>query len=228
MMDFFKQAKLKVEEDRMNILLLGAPGSGKGSQAKILESQYCLKHISTGDILRESVKNETSLGKLAKEYMNKGELVPDELILDLIEERMSKDDCVNGVIFDGFPRTLKQAEGLDNLLIKNSKRLNCVLSIDVPFDKIITRLTARMVCNGCGKDYNKITNPPKSNKCDVCNGDVIVRADDNETTIKNRLDVYKRSTEPLIEYYKNKNILKRIDGDKDVNLVFENIKSLLV
>lgn len=211
----------------MNILLLGAPGSGKGSQAKLLETKFGLKHISTGDILRESVKNETSLGKLAKEYMNKGELVPDELILDLIEERISKVDCLGGVIFDGFPRTIKQAEGLDNLLVKNNKRLNHVLSIDVPFDKIITRLTARMVCSGCGKDYNKISNPPKSDKCDVCNGDVIVRADDNEATIKNRLDVYKKSTEPLIDYYNNKNILKRIDGDKDVNLVFNDVEKLL-
>lgn len=212
----------------MNILLLGAPGSGKGSQAKIIEIKFGLKHISTGDILRESVKNGTSLGKLAKEYMSKGELVPDELILDLIDERILKNDCANGVIFDGFPRTIKQAEGLDNLLVKNNKKLVHVLSIDVPFDKIITRLTARMVCNVCGKDYNKISNPPKSNKCDVCNGDVVVRADDNEAVIQNRLDVYKKSTEPLIEYYNNKNILKRIDGDRDVDIVFENINQLLL
>lgn len=212
----------------MNILLLGAPGSGKGSQAKIIEIKFGLKHISTGDILRESVKNGTSLGKLAKEYMSKGELVPDELILDLIDERILKNDCANGVIFDGFPRTIKQAEGLDSLLVKNNKKLIHVLSIDVPFDKIITRLTARMVCNGCGKDYNKISNPPKSNKCDVCNGDVVVRSDDNEAIIQNRLDVYKKSTEPLIEYYSNKNILKRIDGDRDVDIVFENINQLLL
>lgn len=211
----------------MNILLIGAPGAGKGSQAKKMVKDFGLVQISTGDLLRESIKNSTPVGMEAKSYMDKGELVPDQTILALIEDRISQDDCKNGVIFDGFPRNISQADSLTSLLNKLSQKLDYVLNIEVPFEKIISRLTARRLCKDCGNDYNMITNPPKASGCDICSGEIIQRADDNEKTIKNRLDVYKRSTEPLIDYYKKNGNLKNIDGDRDINVIYSDLKKMI-
>ncbi|PID31148.1 MAG: adenylate kinase [Candidatus Cloacimonadota bacterium] len=211
----------------MNILLIGAPGAGKGSQAKKIVNDYGLVQISTGDLLREAIKNSTEVGLKAKSFMEKGDLVPDAIILDLIENRLKQDDCKAGVIFDGFPRNISQAESLENLLNKLSQKLDYVLNIEVPFEKIIGRLTARRLCKDCGNDYNMITNPPKETGCDNCGGEIIQRPDDNEETIKNRLDVYKKSTEPLIEFYKKNGNLLNIDGDREINVIYSELKQRL-
>jgi len=210
----------------MNLLLLGAPGAGKGSQAKLLESKGLIQ-VSTGDLLRNAIKVGTEAGKKASDFMKRGELVPDEIIMDIINDRLRSDDCKNGVIFDGFPRNISQAESLDKLLSKLGAKLDHVLNIVVPFEKITSRLTARRLCQNCGKDYNMITNPPKSEKCEVCGGEIIQRPDDNEQTISNRLDVYKKSTEPLIAYYEKVGNLVNVDGDREISVIYEEICEII-
>ncbi len=204
--------------ERIAVVLLGPPGGGKGTQAKLLSSKFGLKHISTGDILREAVRKGTELGRLAKSHMDKGELVPDEVMIGLIEDVLK--NCTNSVIMDGFPRTLPQAEAFDNLLDRLNIKLSKAVLIDVPDDEIIRRLSSRRVCPKCGAVYNLISNPPKNDEiCDVCGTKLVQRDDDKPETIKNRLAVYRESTEPLIEYYRQKGLLAVVDGLGDVDEV---------
>ena len=198
----------------MNLILLGAPGSGKGTQAKQIAKRYKFPHVSTGDILRQAIKEGSALGKQAEGFMKTGELVPDKVILGLIEERLQQRDCKSGAIFDGFPRTILQADGLEALLKKVNRRLNVCLSLEVSDERIVQRLSNRRICNGCGKDFNLISNPPpKDRRCPVCGGEVVQRTDDQEETIRNRLAVYRRQTRPLQEYYSGRGLLHIVDGD---------------
>ncbi len=211
----------------MNILLLGAPGSGKGSQAEQILKDFGYVQISTGDLLRDSLSKKTPDGVLAGEYMAKGELVPDELVLRILKERLNRPDCLKGVIFDGFPRTVVQAEELDKILKEKGNELDLVLNIESPFSVLISRLLSRRVCSSCGKTYNTISNPAKENLCSVCGGGVVSRPDDREDVIKNRLEVYTQNTRPLIEYYKKKEILFSIDGDRPVPDIYDVVKKLI-
>ncbi|MEJ2634670.1 MAG: adenylate kinase [Calditrichia bacterium] len=213
----------------MYLILLGAPGAGKGTQAKMIMKKYDIPQISTGDILRNEVSEQTALGKKAKNIMERGELVSDDIILSMVENRIAKPDCQNGFILDGFPRTIPQAEGLDEIIGKNPRINLKVVEIVVPEEKIISRLTSRRVCSNCGKDYNLNLNPPPPDgKCTVCGGEIIQRDDDKESTIRNRLKVYRQQTEPLVDYYSKKGILFRIDGQKPVNQVFEEIERIVL
>ncbi len=209
----------------MNLVFLGPPGAGKGTQAKRLAREMGLKHISTGDILREAVKNQTPLGKKAKEFMDRGELVPDELIVALIEEVMPPG---GGVILDGFPRTIAQAEALDKMLSKKGMKVDKVLLFEVSDDVVVERLSGRRVCPSCGAVYHIKFNPPKEDQiCDRCGTKLIQREDDKEEVIRNRLDVYRKQTEPLIEYYKDKGILIKLDASKDIQEVYHELKKVL-
>lgn len=210
------------------IVLLGPPGAGKGTQAVRIAEKYEILHISTGDIFRANVKEGTPLGKKAKEYMDKGLLVPDELVCDLVEDRVSKDDCKNGYLLDGFPRTVFQASHFDEYLKKNGIALDSVVDIEVDEDILLPRMIGRRVCRNCGKPYHVTTMPPKQEGvCDVCGGEVYQRADDCEETVKNRFKVYQDQTSPLIEYYNESGLLAPIDGSKPMDEVFENICALL-
>ncbi len=211
----------------MNIILLGPPGAGKGTQAKKIAESYALPHISTGDILRENINNKTKLGMKAKSYMERGELVPDELLITIIKERLSKSNCLQGFLLDGFPRTIPQADALQMILTESNKNLDAVLNIDVDDEELIKRLSGRRMCS-CGASYHMMFNPPKNNEiCDRCKRKLYQREDDKTDAIKNRLIVYKKQTQPLIEYYKEKSLLRTIDGGKDISQVFEDIKKLL-
>lgn len=207
----------------MNIVLLGAPGAGKGTQAAKLVSEEGLCHISTGDILRSAVKNETELGKKAKSYMDAGELVPDDLIIDLMRERIQEPDTSKGVILDGFPRTTTQAVALDTMLSDLGRPLDAALLIDVDPEVIVGRLTSRRMCKECGA----IGTAADGDACKACGGQMYQRDDDNEATVRNRLDVYERSTSPLIDYYRGCDLLITIDGDRDPNVVFADVKESL-
>lgn len=209
----------------MKLIFLGAPGTGKGTQGKILAEQKKWPHISTGDILRNAVKNGTKLGLEAKSYMDAGKLVPDELMNDLVAERLSQPDCKVGFILDGFPRTLNQAKTLDVFLTQNGLALDAVILLDVDPKELVTRLTSRRLCRGCSKDYNMITNPPPANgKCFACGGEIYQRADDNEITVTRRLQVYQEQTNPLVEYYQKTGKLVIIDGNQDVKKVQQQIE----
>lgn len=212
----------------MYLILFGAPGVGKGTQAKLISEKRNVPQISTGDMLRAAVKNQTTLGKKAGEIMSRGELVPDEIILEMIKERIGLPDCKNGFILDGFPRTLAQAEGLDKLMQNlNLPDFKCI-EITVPNEDIISRLVSRRLCSSCGTDYNLITNPPPQDlKCIKCNGDIIQRKDDNEETISNRLQVYSDQTAPLINYYQSKGNFFTVDGRNPIDDVQEEINNLL-
>ena len=207
----------------MNIVLLGAPGAGKGTQAAKLVEDKGLCHISTGDILREAVKNETELGLKAKEYMDAGDLVPDELIIDMMRERIQQPDTDNGVIFDGFPRTTTQAVALDEMMDGLDRPLDAALLIDVEPEVIVERLSSRRVCRDCGH----IGNASEGESCPECSGEMYQRDDDNEDTVRNRLDVYEKSTSPLIDYYKGCDLLVSIDGDRDPEVVYADVKDAL-
>ena len=212
----------------MNIVFLGPPGAGKGTQAKILIERYGIPQVSTGDMLREHRAKGTELGKKAQEYMDKGQLVPDEIILGMVKERLSQPDCHKGFILDGFPRTVAQAEALDKLLSEMGKKLDFALALIVPDDLLVERLTGRRTCKSCGMMYHIKYKPPKVvGKCDVCGGDLYQRPDDNEETVRNRLKVYHEQTAPLIEYYKNKGILREIDGSKSIEEITQQIISIL-
>jgi adenylate kinase len=212
----------------MKIILLGAPGAGKGTQAKSISEAYHIPHISTGDIFRKNITEKTPLGVEAKGYMDRGLLVPDELTINLVTDRLQNEDCKNGYLLDGFPRTVTQAEALDAFLKKNGNSIDAALLIDVPFSFILERMTGRRVCNECGASYHVKNNPPKiEGKCDLCGGALIQRKDDSEDTVNERLDVYEKQTQPLVEYYKKNNILKAIDGTRAIDKVFEEICSLL-
>lgn len=205
----------------MKLVLLGPPGAGKGTQAKMLIEKYHIPQISTGDILRQAVKDGTDLGKEAKTYMDRGDLVPDELIINIIKERIKADDCKDGYIFDGFPRTVAQAEALDVVLEDISTTLDAVVSIDVPEDEVVKRLSGRRTCKSCGRLYHIIYNlPAKEGVCDKCGGELFQRDDDNETTIRQRLAVYREQTSPLIDYYSKQNLVKTIPGSGKPEEIF--------
>ena len=206
----------------MNIVLLGAPGAGKGTQAAKLVEEFATPHISTGDILRAAVKNQTELGKKAKGYMDAGDLVPDSLIIDLMDERLREPDCEKGFILDGFPRTTAQAVALDDMLVRLERPLDAALLVDVDPEVIIKRLTERRCCKECG-----YIGTAADATCLKCGGEMYQRDDDNETTVRNRLDVYAKSTSPLIDYYKGKGLLKSVDGDRPVDTVYVDVKALL-
>lgn len=213
---------------KMNLILLGAPGSGKGTQAKILTDKYAIPQISTGDILREAVKNGTEMGLKAKAAMDKGELVSDEVILGIIKDRLAKEDCQKGFILDGFPRTIPQAEALEVLLKEINKTLNAVLSFNVNDEDLFVRLTGRKVCKGCGASFHVKFNPPKKDDvCDYCGGELIVRKDDAPETVRNRLDVYKKQTEPLIAFYKNKGSFVDINAEQEIDKISKDIFAVL-
>lgn len=207
----------------LNIIMLGAPGAGKGTQARQLSLRFSIPHISTGDILREAVKNRTSLGLKAKSFLDKGKLVPDDVIIDVVKERLSKDDCRNGFILDGFPRTIPQAESL-NSHISDIR----VINIHVDEAELIKRLSGRRVCKKCGANYHIIYSPPTNEGiCNMCGGELYQRDDDTEDTIKARLQVYKNQTAPLIDYYKKKNILFTISGKGSIQDIFNEILKVL-
>ncbi len=212
----------------MKILLLGPPGGGKGTQAKFLIQKYDIPQISTGDMLRENIKNNSKLGIEAKTFMDSGELVPDELIINMMKIRLKEDDCINGYILDGFPRTLSQAEGLDILLENLNQNLDHVIVINVDDQIIIKRMSGRRIHPGSGRTYHTIFNPPKiENKDDVTGENLIIRPDDQEDTVKNRLNIYHDQTKPLIDYYQNKGIVQIINGDQNIIDVRKNISAIL-
>lgn len=210
------------------IILLGAPGAGKGTNAKRITSEYHLPHISTGDMFREAIRDETELGKLAKSYMDKGLLVPDEVTISLVKERLSKDDCRDGFLLDGFPRNLEQAKALEEIGKQIDRPINYVIDINVPEEILKDRITGRRVCKSCGAPYHIKTLKPKvEGVCDICGGELIQRKDDNEEALKVRLDEYHHQTEPLVNYYSSKGILHTIDGTKDLSEVMADIKNIL-
>lgn len=212
----------------MRIVLLGAPGAGKGTQAKMLIDKYKIPQISTGDILRKAVADGTPLGKEAKAIMERGELVPDKIVLGLVEERLKQDDCKKGFILDGFPRNTAQAEALDKLLNNIKMPLDSALSVDVPKDDLMKRLTGRRTCKSCQQMYNVYYSPPKKEGvCDKCGGELFQRDDDKEETIRKRLDVYDAQTAPLIDYYKKKGILKSVTGVGNIDEIFKKVCTVL-
>lgn len=212
----------------MRVVLLGPPGAGKGTQAATMVEKYHIAHISTGDLLRAAVKEGTPLGLEAKGYMESGQLVPDSLILGLVEERIQKEDCQEGFLLDGFPRTPAQADALGEMLNKLNQALDAVINIQVPMDKLMARLTGRRVCKSCGATFHNVFNPSaKGDFCDKCGAELYQRADDTEETVKARLDVYEQQTAPLISYYAEKDLLKDINGDQDIKKVDEDIARAL-
>lgn len=212
----------------MKIVLLGPPGAGKGTQAKSICIRYSIPHISTGDIFRKNIAEDTPLGIEAKSYMDKGQLVPDDITINLVTQRLAGDDCRKGYLLDGFPRTVVQAEVLANYLAARGEKLNTALLIKVPREFIIDRMTGRRVCPACGASYHLRYNPAvTTGKCDLCGSVIIQRKDDTEETVKERLDIYDRQTQPLIDYYERQNLLSIVDGTKSIKEVFEGICDIL-
>ncbi len=212
----------------MKIIMLGAPGAGKGTQAKMIAAKYGIPHISTGDIFRANIKNGTELGAKAKEYMDKGLLVPDELVVDLVIDRFQEPDCANGYVLDGFPRTIPQAEALDKALTAIGESVDYAINVEVPDENIVRRMGGRRACVGCGATYHIVYSPTKvEGKCDTCGGDLIIRDDDKPETVQNRLAVYHEQTQPLIDYYTKKGIIAEVDGTQDMNDVFAAIVKIL-
>ncbi len=207
----------------MNIVLLGPPGSGKGTQAKMIAEKYGVVHISTGDILRENVRGGTDLGKEAKTYMDAGKLVPDELLINIIKDRLAKPDVAGGYMLDGYPRTTPQAEAMDKILPELGQKIDVVVNINVPDDELVKRLGGRRMCQ-CGVSYHLKFNPPKKEGiCDVCGGELYHRGDDKEEAILNRLEVYKTQTQPLIDYYNTAGIIASINGAGEITEIFDEI-----
>ncbi len=212
----------------MKIIMLGAPGAGKGTQAKKIAAKYGIPHISTGDIFRANIKNGTELGKKAKTYMDQGLLVPDELVVDLVVDRVNQDDCKNGYVLDGFPRTIPQAEALTEALAKMGQKMDYAIDVDVPDENIVRRMGGRRACVGCGATYHIEYAPTKKEGiCDTCGGELILRDDDKPETVQKRLNVYHEQTQPLIDYYTKAGILKTVDGTVDINDVFQAIVDIL-
>lgn len=212
----------------MKIIMLGAPGAGKGTQAKMIAEKYQIPHISTGDIFRANIKNGTELGKEAKSYIDKGLLVPDELTVKILLDRVANKDCENGYVLDGFPRTIPQAEVLEAALEKNNDKVDYAINVDVPDENIIKRMGGRRACLKCGATYHLEHVPPKKEGiCDVCGDALVLRDDDKEETVKNRLQVYHNQTQPLIDFYSRKGILKVVDGTVDMKEVFAAIVAIL-
>lgn len=212
----------------LRTILLGPPGAGKGTQADKIIEKYNIPHISTGDIFRDNIKNGTELGKKAQAYMNKGELVPDDLVIEIATDRLLKDDCKNGFLLDGFPRTVYQAEKLDEFLQAHGQKLDKVIDLEVGEDILMVRLTGRRVCKVCGASYHVVSMlPKKEGICDKCGGELIQRADDNEETARNRIDVYNEQTRPLVDYYEKAGNLARIDGATPLEETFKDIVAAL-
>lgn len=212
----------------MKIIMLGAPGAGKGTQAKKISEKYQIPHISTGDIFRANIKNGTELGKKAKTYMDQGLLVPDELVVDLVVDRVNQDDCANGYVLDGFPRTIPQAEALDAALAKLGQKVDYAINVEVPDENIVNRMSGRRACVDCGATYHIVYAPTKvENICDKCGGTLILRDDDKPETVTKRLGVYHEQTQPLIDYYTTQGVLKTVDGTRELNEVFQEIVDIL-
>ena len=212
----------------MKIIMLGAPGAGKGTQAKQIAAKYNIPHISTGDIFRANIKNGTELGKKAKTYMDQGALVPDELTCDLVVDRIGQDDCSNGFVLDGFPRTIPQAEALEAALKNLGQSMDYAIDVDVPDENIVNRMGGRRACVNCGATYHIVFNPTKvEGKCDACGNDLIIRDDDKPETVQKRLVTYHEQTQPLIDFYKNLGILKSVDGTQPMDDVFKAIVGIL-
>ncbi len=212
----------------MKIIMLGAPGAGKGTQAKRIAEKYSLPHISTGDIFRANIKNGTELGNKAKSYMDKGSLVPDEITIGMLIDRINDKDCVNGYVLDGFPRTLAQASSLDEALAKRNEKIDYAIDVDVPDENIINRMGGRRACLNCGATYHLEFIPTKvEGICDNCGNEIVIREDDKPETVKKRLEVYHAQTQPLIDYYSKKDILKSVDGTLEIDEVFGAIVHIL-
>lgn len=211
-----------------SIILLGAPGAGKGTNAKRICAAYNIPHISTGDMFREAIKNKTPLGELANSYISKGLLVPDEVTIGLVKERLSKDDCSNGYLLDGFPRTIPQAEALTELGKELSREVSYVINIDVPEEILVERICGRRVCKSCGAPYHIHNMPSKvEGVCDLCGGELVQRKDDNEETLKARLSEYHHNTEPLVSYYNGLNKLYNVDGTKDLDELMSDLNAII-
>ncbi|MBO4990594.1 MAG: adenylate kinase [Firmicutes bacterium] len=212
----------------MKIIMLGAPGAGKGTQAKMIAEKYSVPHVSTGDIFRANIKNGTELGMEAKKYMDQGLLVPDELTVRILLDRVAKDDCKNGYVLDGFPRTIPQAQVLDEALTKLGDKIDYAINVDVPDENIIKRMSGRRACLTCGATYHIEHIPPKKEGiCDTCGSELVLRDDDKAETVKNRLDVYHKQTQPLIDFYSEKGVLKAVDGTLPMEEVFAAITAIL-
>lgn len=212
----------------MKLIMLGAPGAGKGTQAKMIAEAYGIPHISTGDIFRANIKNNTELGRKAKEYMDQGLLVPDELVVDLVADRLQQEDAKKGFVLDGFPRTIPQAEALDAALDKMGTKMDYAIEVDVPDQNIIRRMSGRRACVGCGATYHIVTIPPKvEGICDTCGASLILRDDDKEETVLRRLEIYHEQTQPLIDYYNKQNILVSVDGTMGVHEIKDAIVKIL-
>ncbi|CAM5203056.1 Adenylate kinase OS=Ureibacillus acetophenoni OX=614649 GN=adk PE=3 SV=1 [Ureibacillus acetophenoni] len=214
---------------RMNIVLMGLPGAGKGTQADKIVEKYAIPHISTGDMFRAAIKDGTELGLKAKSFMDQGALVPDEVTIGIVRERLSQKDCEKGFLLDGFPRTVPQAEALDNILSELGKQIDHTINIQVEKDELVARLSGRRICKVCGASYHIIFNPPKEEgKCDKDGGELYTRADDNPETVANRLEVNMNQAQPLLNYYEAKGVLTNIDGQQDINKVFADLDALLL
>ena len=212
----------------MKIIMLGAPGAGKGTQAKMIAEKYAIPHISTGDIFRANIKNGTELGKEAKKYMDQGKLVPDELTVKILLDRVAQPDCANGYVLDGFPRTIPQAEVLDKALCELGDKIDYAINVDVTDENIVNRMGGRRACVGCGATYHIKYNAPKEeNTCDTCGSDLIIRDDDKPETVQNRLSVYHEQTQPLIDFYEKQGVLRTVDGTVDMSDVFAAIVDIL-
>ncbi|WP_145459258.1 adenylate kinase [Staphylococcus epidermidis] len=212
----------------MNIILMGLPGAGKGTQASEIVKKSPIPHISTGDMFRKAIKDETDLGKEAKSYMDRGELVPDEVTVGIVKERISEDDAKKGFLLDGFPRTIDQAESLNQIMSELDREIDAVINIEVPEEELMNRLTGRRICEKCGTTYHLVFNPPKVDGiCDIDGGKLYQREDDNPETVSNRLSVNVKQSKPILEYYNNKGVLKNIDGSKDIDEVTNDVIDIL-
>lgn len=212
----------------MNIILMGLPGAGKGTQASEIVKKFPIPHISTGDMFRKAIKDETDLGKEAKSYMDRGELVPDEVTVGIVKERISEDDAKKGFLLDGFPRTIEQAEALNSIMSELDREIDAVINIEVPEEELMNRLTGRRICEKCGTTYHLVFNPPKVDGiCDIDGGKLYQREDDNPETVSNRLSVNVKQSKPILEYYNNKGVLKNIDGSKDIDEVTNDVIDIL-
>lgn len=212
----------------MNIILMGLPGAGKGTQASEIVKKFPIPHISTGDMFRKAIKDETNLGKEAKSYMDRGELVPDEVTVGIVKERISEDDAKKGFLLDGFPRTIEQAEALNSIMSELDREIDAVINIEVPEEELMNRLTGRRICEKCGTTYHLVFNPPKVDGiCDIDGRKLYQREDDNPETVSNRLSVNVKQSKPILEYYNEKGVLKNIDGSKDIEEVTNDVIDIL-